>query len=485
MLINPLGEGQQAVDQLSIAVPQPVRADLAVNQDPLAILNSVIDLLEWGRARSQELGIPVRAWGLSVQDSAVVAWHRETGEVLHQIISAQDRSMQPYIDGLGAGSEKISNLTGLPTLANFAATKIHRLQRAFLNTSTYVATLDSYLLNRLSEGKIFITEDSIAALTMLYTLERADESGWSEWLCRRFEVDIARLPEIAPSLKHYLTYNELPLMALIGERQALMLGGLVVESRPLLTLGSEATSLSLSCGVAPIRKAGLISSVLYSRRVSGVMRREVRYFIEALASAAKKPLADVIERGWATDYAHIESLCRESYAANPAGLATAYWVDNSFSSPDLPAGVSRVMAARGGALVRDRVRAVVESVGNIVVRMLEQFAEKSLLGERYPARIDLVARVSSLSYLLQYIADVSGHVVSYLGGSDYLSAKGAAFAAWHSVYPTSEVSRVATLVDGSIEYRCIEPERRRRYLAWVRLEQDLLRGALPGWVELG
>jgi glycerol kinase len=485
VLINPLGDEQQTIAQLSIAVPEPVRAECAVNQDPLAILNSVIDLLEWGRARSQELGIPIRAWGLSVQDSGVLAWSKETGEILHPLITAQDRTMQPYIDGLGAGCEKISNLTGLPTLVNFAATKIHRLQRAFLNSSTYVATLDSYLVNRLSEGKIFSTEDSMAALTMLYTLERGDDSGWSEWLCRRFEVDVARLPEIAPSLKHHFTYNDLPLMALIGERQALMLGGLVAESRQLLTLGSEATSLSLSCGVAVLRKPGLISSVLYSRRVSGVMRREVRYLIEALASSAKGLLAEVIERGWAADYADIESLCREAYAANPTGLATAYWVDNSFSSPDLPPGVSRVMAARNGALVRDRVRAVVESIGNIVVRMLEQFAEKGLLGERYPAQIDLVGSVSSISYLSQYVADVSGHVVSCLGASDYLSARGAAFAAWHSVYPASEVSRVVTSSrDRCEEYRCIEPERRRRYLAWVRLEQDLLRGSLPEWVEV-
>ena len=160
----------QTVAEWSAAVPEIRRDDRCVEQDPRGLLASVEELVGKALVCAEADGRPLRAWGLAVQRSGVLAWHSKSGEVVHPMITWADTRSQPIIDDLATGVEKISGLTGVPTIANFAAPKIHTLQRQFLDPVFYVATLDAYLLHRLSKGTVYATEDSMAARTMLYSL---------------------------------------------------------------------------------------------------------------------------------------------------------------------------------------------------------------------------------------------------------------------------------------------------------------------------
>ena len=72
-----------------------------------------------------------------------------------------DTSTYAIIDGFGREVDRITEQTGLPTIANFAAPKIFTLQRRFQDASTYVATLDAFLLHRLTNGLRYTTEDTM------------------------------------------------------------------------------------------------------------------------------------------------------------------------------------------------------------------------------------------------------------------------------------------------------------------------------------
>jgi len=118
--------------------------------------------------------------------------------------------------------------------------------------------------------------------------------------------------------------------------------------------------------------------------------------------------------------------------------------------------------------------------------MIEECAEKGLLGERFPALIDVAGGGSASDYLMQYIADVSGHTFKRLnlGANHTLGARGAAVAAWMSIYSQGEPLQMALKPESTREFQCISPERRKRYLAWLRMEQDVLNKTLPGHAEI-
>jgi glycerol kinase len=466
------------VAEWSAAVPEIHREGRCVEQDPNGILSSVEELLVKGIEAAQSDGRPLRAWGLGVQRSGVLAWHSQSGEVMHPMITWADTRTQPIIDGLALGVEKISGLTGIPTLANFAAPKIHLLQRQFLEPALHVATLDAFLLHRLSKGAVFATEDTMAARTMLYALE---ERGWNSWLCSRFEVDQQRLPTISPSLSPHAEVSGVPLLALLGDQQAALLGRWNPHKRPLLNLGTIA-SLCINTGAQIVRKPALKSSVLYSRYIPGVAYRDVQYLIEATSSVTGTVLLEPLRRSWVSDTNELDQVCQAAYRANPGGLATAYWVNRETVTQAWPSGISNVTVCRPGAGDADRVRAVVENVGNLIVRMVEECAEKGLFGERFPVEIDVAGGGAGSEYLMQYIADVSGHILHRLDARD-AGARGAAMAAWMSVYSQGDPQALASQ-GGSRSFSCVQPERRKRYLAWLRMEQDVLKRSLPAHAEI-
>lgn len=466
------------VAEWNTPVPEIRRDGRCVEQDPEGLLASVEELLAKGLEVAQADGRPLRGWGLGVQRSGVLAWHSQSGHVLHPMITWADTRTQPIIDGLALGVEKISGLTGVPTIANFAAPKIHLLQRQFLDPTIYVATLDAFLLQRLSKGAVFATEDSMAARTMLYNLE---ERGWSGWLCSRFEVDPHRLPKISPSLSLHAEITGVPLMALLGDQQAALIGRWSRHKRPLLNLGTIA-SLCINTGAQIVRKPALKSSVMYSRYIPGAQYRDVQYLIETTSSVTGAVLLEPLRRSWVSDTSELDRVCHAAYAANPNGLATAYWVNRETVTPNWPSGIGNVTVCRAGAGSGDRVRAVVENVGNLLVRMIEECAEKGLLGERFPVEIDVAGGGSGSEYLMQYIADVSGHILHRIDARD-AGARGAAMAAWMSVYSQGDPQGIA-IQGSSRSYTCVQPDRRKRYLSWLRMEQDVLSRSLPAHAEI-
>jgi glycerol kinase len=466
------------VGECTTPAPEIHRNGAVVEQDPAKLLESVQQTLSKVLSIAKDDGRPLRAWGLAVQRSGVLAWHADTGEVVHPMITWADTRTQQTIDAFGPGVERISNATGLPVLANFAGPKIHLLQKRFLDPKILVATLDSYLLYRLTQGKVFITEDTMAARTMLYALAF---QGWSEELCRQFVVDRHRLAPIRASLSRHAVVEGVPLEALLGDQQAALLGRLNSANRALLNLGTIA-SLCKHTGSTMVRKPTIRTSVLYSRNNASSTTRDITYLAEGIAPEAGTVLLEPRRRQWSADAKEVNAQCEAAWSANPAGLAVAYWRAKERSMPTWPHGIPNVTVCRPGAQTMDRVRAVVENVGNLIVRVIEEFSDKGLLGEQFPAQIDLAGGASELDYLMQYIADVSGHTFHKLPARE-AGARGAALAAIMSVSPRIDVGALNDVAPLKT-YRCVDPDRRKRYLMWQRMEQDVLNKRLPAQAEV-
>jgi sugar (pentulose or hexulose) kinase len=155
-----------------------------------------------------------------------------------------------------------------------------------------------------------------------------------------------------------------------------------------------------------------MTSVLLSRLVPNGFTRELRYLVELTSPVTGTVLLEPLRRAWASSSEELGRLCESAFTEHPDGRAIAYFVDHRAASPTNQEKMPNVTVCKKGATTQDRARAVVENVGNIIVRMLEEFAEPKLLAETYPAEIDVAGGGSELDYLCQYISDVSGHTLT-------------------------------------------------------------------------
>jgi len=175
-------------------------------------------------------------------------------------------------------------------------------------------------------------------------------------------------------------------------------------------------------------------------------------------------------------------MCQTSHSEHPEGRATGYFVNHRAACPTSTDTLPNVMVCKEGASNADRARAIVENVGNIIIRMIEEFADKGLLPGAASSEIDVAGGGSELDYLLQYIADVSGHTLHRRGAKE-ASARGAALCAWMQIYGKESAANLNNEPD-ECTYRSCDSSRRMRYLKWQRLELDIRNGTLPPQAEV-
>jgi glycerol kinase len=467
-----------SVADFSVAVPPRVEVERTVEQDAEGLLASVVEVFLKAKQWASERDAKIVAAGLAVQRSGVLAWRASDGVPLHPMITWADTRTFPIIQSFGTYAERISDVTGLPTIPNFAAGKIHLLQRKFLEPSVKVGTLESFILYRLSGRQVFVTEETMAARTMLYSIA---SGTWSEQLCRDFKVDSARLAPIRPSLTPYANFEGIPLVALLGDQQAAVLGRPGESGYALLNLGTIA-SLIVETGERIVQKMGLMTSVLFSREDPQSNEILKNFMVETTSAITGTVLMEPLRRGWCRDASELQELCSQSYNQHPVGVATAYFVNHRASPPWHPQRTPNAIFCRPEAAVADRVRAIVENVGNLIVRMIEEFQDKGLLGPDDNHEIVVTGGGSELDYLLQYISDVSGRVLHRMPTRE-ATARGAALAAL--IYAEKRAStREFTKEPPRKSYQPGSSERRRRYVMWQKLEHDLFHARLPSTVEI-
>jgi len=191
--------------------------------DTVAVLREVID-------------DDVDAIGITNQRETILLWDRATGTPLHRAIVWQDRRTADYCERLVAdGLEPIIRAkTGLVVDAYFSGTKLRWLlesipgARARAERGELAAgTVDSFLLWRLTGGRVHATDATNAARTLLYDIET---HRWDEELLALFDIPAALLPDVHDNA-HLFGYTQptlfgraLPIGGMAGDQHAAMIG---------------------------------------------------------------------------------------------------------------------------------------------------------------------------------------------------------------------------------------------------------------------
>src|ERR1051326_430086 len=168
-----------------------------VEHDPVEIWESTRAVI--AEAVAQVDTRQIVAVGITNQRETIVSWDRKTGQPLHNAIVWQDRRTAARCEELKRdGAEReIHQRTGLVCNPYFSATKIEwLLQNVPAARRGVFGTIDSWILWKLTDGRVHATDVSNASRTMLFNLR---ERKWDERLLTIFGVPREMLPEVRAS----------------------------------------------------------------------------------------------------------------------------------------------------------------------------------------------------------------------------------------------------------------------------------------------
>ena len=444
--------------------------DLAiVEHDPEDLWRTTLGCAREALARAGGAG--VAAIGITNQRETTILWDRSTGRPVAPAIVWQSRISAPICQRLrAAGLEpEIRRRTGLLLDPYFSATKIVHLlesvsglRAACERGEVLFGTVDSFLIWRLTGGRVHATDPTNASRTLLYDIDRL---AWSDELCGMFGIPPRILPEVRPSSGDFgttlksLLGGAVRIAGCAGDQQAAALAQGCVEPGAAKNTYGTGAFLLFSTGGQRVQPAdGLLATV-----ACGPTPGSVTWALEGsvfIAGAIVSWLRDGL--GIIAHAAEVEALAASvpdsgGVVLVPAltGLGTPHWDP---LARGLIIGLTR--GTTRGHIARAALEAVALSVAD-VLRAIERDAGVTLRG----LRVDGGASANNL--LLQIQADVLDRPVERPVVVE-TTALGAALLAGLSVgvYPALDAVPAATRVERRFLPQIDGAARRRMVSAW-------------------
>jgi glycerol kinase len=207
-----------------------------VEHDPEEIWASQLATAREALARAGLTARDIAAIGITNQRETTVVWNRRTGVPIHNAIVWQDRRGEPLCADLRAHghADQIRASTGLVVDAYFSATKIRWLldnvsgaHIAAAQGELAFGTIDSWLLWKLTNGRVHATDVSNAARTMLFDVRH---NVWDHELLKLLHVPDSLLPQVFPSSHVHGEIDAawlgapIPVAGIAGDQQSALFG---------------------------------------------------------------------------------------------------------------------------------------------------------------------------------------------------------------------------------------------------------------------
>lgn len=215
----------------------------------------------------------IAAIGITNQRETTVVWDRKTGEPVFNAIVWQDRRTAAYCDSLKeAHSKNIQQKTGLILDAYFSATKINWIleqvpgarQKAEAGQLAF-GTIDSWLVWKLTAGKVHVTDVTNASRTMLFNIHTL---SWDDALLALFDIPKSMLPQVKSCSEVYgetageIFAAKIPIAGIAGDQQAALFGQMCTEVGMAKNTYGTGCFLLMNIGDKPIvSKNNLVTTI--------------------------------------------------------------------------------------------------------------------------------------------------------------------------------------------------------------------------------
>ena len=447
-----------------------------VEHDPEDIWRTVQETCDDVMAKGCEDTDEVIAVGITNQRETTVIWDRATGEAIYPAIVWQDRRTASWCESLKKQSREpsVNNKTGLLIDPYFSATKIHWIlenvpgarSRAEKGELAF-GTIDSFLLWRLTDGKVHRTDATNASRTMLFNIHSQE---WDQELLELFDIPEALLPEVMDSAADFGRIvgngrlDGTSVLGIAGDQQAALFGQTCFETGMAKSTYGTGCFLMLNTGEQALTSEHrLLTTVAYRLNGKPVYALEGSIFI---AGAAIQWLRDGLQL--IRDACETEPLAEGTPVDHgvylvPAftGLGAPYWDPNARGA---------IFGLTRDTGIKEIVTAGLQSVC-YQTKDLQKAMEKD--GQR-PITLRVDGGMVANNWVLQFLADVLGATVDRPSLVE-TTALGAAYLAGlqAGVYKSLEELSGMWRCDRSFEPQMTKAERDKLYEGWINAVRKL------------
>jgi glycerol kinase len=380
-----------------------------VEHNPMEIWSSQISVASEAIVKAGLTVNDLISIGITNQRETTVVWEKSTGEPIHNAIVWQDRRTAAYCDQLKkeGKAEMIRQKTGLVVDAYFSATKLKWIldnvagaREKARNGGLCFGTIDTWLLWKLTNGQIHVTDVSNASRTMLCNIHTTE---WDDELLRLFDIPGGMLPKIKSNSEVYgytesvLTGKGVPVSGMAGDQQSALFGQMCIHPGMVKNTYGTGCFMLMNTGNKPVSsKNNLLTTIAWK------IQNDLQYALEGsvfIAGAVVQWLRDgleVIRNSSEVEQlsAKVENNGGVYMVPAFAGLGAPYWNQHARGTI---VGITR------GTTAGHIARAAIESIAYQtmdVLRSMEADAGFSIK----EIRVDGGATVNNL--LMQFQSDI-------------------------------------------------------------------------------
>lgn len=308
-----------------------------VEHDPEEIWKTQSQVMREVLEKSGISPASLAAISITNQRETTVVWDRHTGVPIYNALVWQDKRTAETCTRMQTDgwSDHVRATTGLVIDAYFSATKVAWLldnvagarERAS-NGDLLFGTIDSWLIWKLTQGKVHATDPTNASRTMLYDIHR---HRWDDKLLAYLGIPTSLLPEVRPSSAAFGTWDFngslIPIQGVLGDQQAALFGQACFEKGMAKnTYGTGCFLLMNTGGEAAPSKNGLINTIAWG------IGDEITYALEGsifIGGAVIQWLRDglrILDHAEDSEYLASKTVEDQIYFVPAfAGLGAPYW----------------------------------------------------------------------------------------------------------------------------------------------------------------
>ena len=440
-----------------------------VEHDPMEIWSSQFSVLTEALAQTGIAPEEVAAIGITNQRETTVVWDKTTGRPIYNAIVWQCRRTAPLCEELKRDvrlTEYIREHTGLIPDAYFSATKLRWIlehvegARARAEAGDLLfGTVDSWLVWKLTGGRVHVTDYTNASRTMLFDIRRL---CWDERICGELGIPMNMLPQVADSSAVYGTANlqgvKVPIAGIAGDQQAALFGQCCFSPGDAKNTYGTGCFLLMNTGETLFQSQnGLVSTIAVG------LHGKVQYALEGSVFVG----GAVIQ--WVRDELRFitESRDAEYYASKVPDTGGVYLVPafTGLGAPhwDMYARGALVGLTRG--TTREHIiRAAQESIAYQVADLVDAMEKDTGIPL---SSLNADGGASRDSFLMQFQADILNRSV-HCPRIRETTALGAAFLAGLAVgvWSSPEELRSLRVLDRQYQARMDRPRREKLLQGW-------------------
>jgi glycerol kinase len=443
-----------------------------VEHNPSDIWSSQLAVAAFVLENGQIAKEDIVALGITNQRETTIIWERESGRPIHNAIVWQDRRTAGYCDQLRAAGweDQIRQKTGLVIDPYFSGTKVKWLldnvdgarERAEKGELAF-GTVDSYLIYRLTSGKVHVTDYTNASRTLLFNINTLD---WDDDILKEMNIPRALLPEVKPSSHEYgrtdprFFGRDIPIAGVAGDQQAATFGQACFQVGMAKQTYGTGSFMLMNIGEKPtLSKSGLLTTIAWGVGGKVVYALEGAIFVTGAAVQWLRDSLQIINNAAESEQlaASVDSTGGVYVVPAFTGLGAPYW--------DAYARAAIVGLTRGSGRA-EITRATLEAVAYQTRDVLEAMQNDTGINFK-ELRVDggMVAN----NFLMQFQSDIIGRPVERPEVPE-TTALGAAYLAGLAVGFWKDQQDVAQnwALDKRFEPSMSEEQRNKLYRNWKR-----------------